>query len=162
DNTKAAQEETSKIDRLLAAREIDRAEYEQRVEAIVKKYGVRRERSGRARLADAESSVRFVNMIVPLGWVPYGAVTSLEGRIGPSMLATLGLALIGAASLRRSYGTTMRLYTGQFSSRKPSTVTREVRRENKVPPSAAFLEKHIPWISEHASAITLACFLSLT
>jgi hypothetical protein len=169
ETARAMQEETSKVDRSLAAGEIDRAEHERQVDAIRKKYGGRRQ-DLRARLQETVRTGRIANMVIPLGWLPYGALTSAEGRILPSMLAALALALIGAASLRRSYGTTMRLYTGQFTARKPAAVSAEVRQDNvagsassvdKARASAALLEKQLPWISEHASAIALACFRSL-
>jgi hypothetical protein len=158
---KAVQEERSKADRLLASHRIDRAEYERQIDLIGKRYGVQNRRSGAERLEDVERYGRLVNMIVPVGWLPYGALTSVEGRILPSLLAAFGLALIGMASLKRSYATTMRLYTGTFTSRKPRPVTAEVRQEHVVSLPAVFMEKQIPWISEQASAITAACFRSL-
>jgi hypothetical protein len=87
-------------------------------------------------------------------------VSLLEGRILPSLLATLGLALIGTGSLVRCYGTTLRLYTGQFKGRKLHGPVPAKRKEVKA--STSFLEKHVPWVSEHASAIALAGFRSLT
>lgn len=158
---RAVQEETRKLDRLLATNQLDHAEYERQSDLILKKYGVPKPRSGAERLQDAEHTARIVNMVIPAGWLPYGALTSVEGRILPSMLATLGLALIGMASLKRSYATTMRLYTGKFTSRKLHPVITEVRRQSVVSGPAVFMEKRIPWISEQASAITAACFRSL-
>jgi hypothetical protein len=111
-------------------------------------------------LEAAEQTARTVNTFIPLGWLPYSAVSLLEGRILPSLLATLGLALIGTGSLVRCYGTTMRLYTGQFKSRKPHGAA--VARRKEVTANTAFLEKHVPWVSEHASAVALAGFRSLT
>src|SRR5207237_268822 len=81
---------------------------------ILAKYGVRKPRSGAERLQQLERYARMVNMIIPVGWLPYGVMTSVEGRILPSMLAILGLAVIGTASLKRSYATTLRLYTGRI------------------------------------------------
>jgi ABC-2 type transport system permease protein len=161
ETAKAVQEETGKLDRLLATHRIDRAEYERQSDLILQKHGVQKPRPGAERLQDVERYGRIVNMIVPVGWLPYGALTSVEGRILPSLLATLGLALIGTASLKRSYGTTMRLYTGKFTSGKPRARVAEKPRESVVSGPATFMEKQIPWISEQASAITTACFRSL-
>jgi ABC-2 type transport system permease protein len=158
---RAVQEETSKLNRLLATRQIDRAEYERQSDLINKNYGVSKRPFGAERLQEAERYGRIANMIVPVGWLPYGALTSVEGRILPSLLATLGLALIGTASLKRSYSTTMRLYTGKFTSGKPRAAATESPRKSVVSGPATFMEKQIPWISEQASAITTACFRSL-
>ena len=62
--------------------------------------------------------VRLVNLVLPPGWLPLGIRGLAEGNVLPALLGTLGLTLIGSASLRRAYRTTLRLYTGQFSSGK--------------------------------------------
>jgi hypothetical protein len=81
------------------------------------------------------------------------------------MAAAVGLALVGVASLRRSYRTTLRLYTGHFKSRKPQVTAASLPREKKtvaVEAGGRFLERQLPWVSEHATAVALACFRSLT
>jgi hypothetical protein len=121
---------------------------------------VTRIQPGSPGLVAAEQTARTVNTFVPLGWLPYSSVSLLEGRILPSLLAALGLALIGTGSLVRCYGTTLRLYTGQFKGRKPRDTAAPKRKDVTV--STSFLEKHVPWVSEHASAIAFAGFRSLT
>jgi ABC-2 type transport system permease protein len=150
---RSIQQETNKLDRQLAERQIDKAEYDRQVRLI-------RTKPSAAGLEAAGHTARTVNTFVPPGWLPYSAVSLLEGRILPSLLATLGLALIGTGSLVRCYGTTLRLYTGQFKGRKPHGTT--VVRRKEVRASTSLLEKHVPWVSEHASAIALAGFRSLT
>ena len=104
-----------------------------------------------------------VNKVVPLGWLPYGVSTSFEGNYLPGILGTAGLALIGAGSLRRSYRTTMRLYTGHYSAQpgaKPAATGTGV--SSRAAPAtatryrAALLERQISGLSEYASAITFA------
>ena len=104
-----------------------------------------------------------LNRFIPLGWLPYGVSTALEGNFLPGVLGTLGLGLIGAGSLRRSYRTTMRLYTGHFNARPCSAATTEPAasapgqasaKSGKY--SAAFLEKRISGLSEYASVVTMA------
>ena len=114
-----------------------------------------------------QRSARVVNLVVPPGWLPYGAAASAEGKVLPPLLGALGLALIGAASLRRSYGTTLKLYTGHFTSRKrppPLDASKDAGARIAKPAaySASFLERHLPGLSEHASVIALAAFRSLT
>jgi len=120
-----------------------------------------------AELESAERVATIANTVIPLGWPAYGAMTSAQGNALPSVLAALGLTLIGTGSLWRSYRTTLRLYTGQFGSGKPRPA--EVAAAGPPPHHAAagddrpaFLEKEIPWLSEQAGAIALACFRSLT
>jgi hypothetical protein len=155
---KIIQQETIRLDQMLAARQIDKEEYQRQVRALQKKYGTTRVESGTERLPEVEKTATTINMFVPPGWLPYSALTLLEGRTLPSLLATLGLLLIGTASLSRSYGTTLRLYTGHFKARTAQTA--RIRPDRKA--SASFLEGRIPCISEHASAIALASFRSFT
>jgi hypothetical protein len=103
----------------------------------------------------------LANGILPPGWLPYGAASLVDGDVLPALLGLLGMTLIGTASLWRSYRTTLRLYKGEFTSgekrkapvRKPAVTG---------PVSPILLEKHLPWLSEQASAIALASFRSLT
>ncbi len=60
-----------------------------------------------------------VNLVLPIGWMPYGANAAAAGNPWPGLLATLGMAGIVAISLRRSYHTTLRYYTGEFSGSTP-------------------------------------------
>ena len=101
-----------------------------------------------------------LNRFIPLGWLPYGVSSSFDGRYVPALLGTAGLALIGFASLRRSYRTTMRLYTGAFNA-QPAAATATgapVRAGPEKPRKypAAFLEKRISGLSEYASVVTFA------
>jgi len=157
------QREIEKLDRALAAKEIEKGEYRKQAQAVRKKY--RDRNSSSWKLDDVARIAGGVNIAVPIGWLPYGAKTSAEGRVQPAILGALGLTLIAAASLRRSYVTTLRLYRGEFGSGRPN-------QRHKAPAaipdvaaaslSPAFLEKRLPWLSEQASVVTLACFRSLT
>jgi len=151
--------EISRIDQLLATGQIDNAEHRRQVMAVRGKYRFGGRLAG-LQLEEIQSVATIVNTAVPLGWLPYGARTAAEGRVLPSLLGALGLILIGGASLARSYRTTLRLYTGQFGSSRPRAAT--VASANVAPGSAGLLEKRLPWLSEQASVIALACFRSLT
>ena len=64
-------------------------------------------------------------MIAPPGWLAYGAEAAADGRVWPPLAGVLGMGLIGAVSLRRAYGTTLRLYRGDFDGddgRAPSAI----------------------------------------
>ena len=108
-----------------------------------------------------------INKFVPLGWLPYGVAAAFEGRYLPGVLGTLGLALIGAGSLRRSYRTTMKLYTGHYNAQptaasKPATVSAPAAASARATKyGAAFLERRVAGLSEHASAIMFASLRAL-
>jgi hypothetical protein len=154
-NEASARREISKLDRSLAGKQIDAEEYRQQADAIYKKYGVSRPGPNVTRREDVAQIAATASLLVPLGWIAYGAMASAQGAIPPPLLATLGMLAIGSLSLMRSYRTTLLLYTGQFTARQ-----QEEPAQGKA--SAAFLEKSLPWISEHASAVAVLNFRSLT
>ena len=118
-------------------------------------------------LEQAEYVLKIVNLAIPVGWLPYGAMTLVDGPIWPAPLCAAGMALIGAASLRRAYRTTVRIYTGDFTAGKSptgeapaapaSTTARAPTR-----PARNWLESPLPLISEAAAAIALGGLRSLT
>jgi len=147
------EKQREKLDRDLASREITLEEHDRRL----KELRAPRESDWNLVQRIAEPLNRFI----PLGWLPYGVSTAFEGKVLPAVLGTIGLGLIGAGSLRRSYRTTMRLYTGHFNA-KPSSAASiataakpaALGKSGKYP--AAFLERKISGLSEHASAVTMA------
>jgi ABC-2 type transport system permease protein len=157
----AVRREIQKLDVDLAANKITRDEYDARVRVLKGPP----QNENRQQLYEV---VKAVNSVVPLGWLPYGAAQGFEGKPLAAVLGIAGLTLIGVASLRRSYATTMRLYTGQFSGKTrrravvsgaPPVADAAGAASKKYP--AAFLEKIIPRVGEYASAITVAGFRSL-
>src|SRR5262249_38610936 len=115
---------------------------------------------GEQTLHTAESVGWLVNLILPPGWLPFGAMGLAHGDPLPALLGTAGLTLISLASLGRAYRTTVRYYTGQFSASSvgpppappPATVAHA---------PAYFLEKKPLWVSEPAAAIAFASLRSL-
>jgi ABC-2 type transport system permease protein len=102
-----------------------------------------------------EESAGLANALVPIGWLPYAATAATEGRIGPALIASIALSLIGAASLRRSYLTTIRMHTGVYSGTK--TAPRPAVRTDRT----LLVERSVPGLSEHASAIATTSLRSL-
>jgi hypothetical protein len=154
-----------KLEREFLAKQITVAKHQQRQAEILREL---RELTDRQAAADQEAEQHrervtwWINLAVPPGWLPLGAAGLAEGNLVPALLGTLGLTLIGAASLWRSYRTTVRLYTGQFDTRS----RRAARAPQKAPAPAdttrrRFLERQIPFVSEQASAVALAGFRSL-
>jgi hypothetical protein len=106
--------------------------------------------------------VGLINAIAPPGWLPLGASKILAGDWLSALVAMLGMGLIGALSLMRSYRTTLRMYTGDFTTGK-----RAARRAdpgpvaNRAAARPTLTEWRLPLVSEHASAIAVTCFRSL-
>jgi ABC-2 type transport system permease protein len=153
--------ELDKLNIALAKKEITRNEHRAR----------RRELEAPARAERAKQTyqvVRSVNTFVPLGWLPYGATEGFEGSPWPALLGITGLSVIGIVSLRRSYVTTLQLYTGQFSggatTMPAAPVLARPGEASTVPPKkypAALLERRFPGVNEYASAVAVASFRSL-
>ncbi len=130
-------------------------------------------------LKEVEQTIRGANLFFPPGWLPLGALAAAEGNVLPALIGTLGMSLIGAASLWRAYRTTVRLYKGHFtagvrsaeraSAAERGSAERADTSARRAPallraalPRSTLLEKRLPWVSEHAAAIALAGFRSLT
>ena len=168
DSSRQMRDEIREIDRSLAAGQIDKDEYQRQYTGITSKYRAERRERNRRELETAERAASVANLVIPLGWPAFGARRAAEGAVLPALLVSAGLFLIAAASLWRSYRTTMRLYTGHFNSGTTAAAAIAVNvdtapaQPQAVQSSLTLLEKRLPWISEHASAVALTCFRSLT
>jgi hypothetical protein len=153
--------EQAQLDRAFAAGKITPEEYMRRQQEIADQRQARNKEENRESLQKAEGMARLVNAVLPPGWLPLGAMASAEGDFLLPLLGMCGMTLIGSSSLWRSYRTTVRLYTGHFTSGRTKAVPASVpaKTETHVSP---FLERQVPWLSEHAAAIALSGFRSLT
>ncbi len=154
------QQEQDELNRSLASGEIGSAEYQKRTEENLRSFQARKAERDARELGQLETTASLLNMILPPGWLPLGAKGAAEGNLLPVLLGVLGMASIGTLSLWRAYRTTLRLYTGQYSSGKPAAVAVAVPTKAGAP-AANLLEKRLPWLSEPASAVALAGFRSL-
>jgi ABC-2 type transport system permease protein len=171
--TSLAQEEIQKQGELihkLNSKQITFDEFLKRKDELNQEYRNRRGKKEEERLQTIEQPVRLMNLILPPGWLPAGVEAIAEGQLWPIALAILGPTLIGSASLWRAYRTTMRLYTGQYTSGTtavvPARSVSEGGRQPSLTPRAGstranFLERKLPWLSEQATVVTLAAFRSL-
>lgn len=156
--------EFTKLEKDFASGRITKKEYENQL-------NTKRAAWESARKRDSERDyeiTRMVNIVVPPGWLPYGAANATQGRSMPALAGIAGMGLIGFASLWRSYKTTIRLYTGDFHTGHPwrkikATPNPENPSKIKIAQehTILFLEKKLPWVSEYASAVSLMCFRSL-
>jgi hypothetical protein len=157
------QEEQSRLQRQWAAGQITPAEYQRRLAELDQQLKAHAQETSN-QTAEVGGIAWLLNLVLPPGWLPLGAREAVEGKIWPGLLGTLGLTVIGSASLWRSYRTTMRLYTGQFSSGKRRRVVETpavAAAPAQAVPAKHLLERELPWISEQASVVALGSFRSL-
>jgi hypothetical protein len=155
----------AELKRALDGGEITEEEYRERERKFQKEFLVESKKRSRQTEHTVASVARLANIALPPGWLPLGAMGIAEGNFLPALLGTIGLSLIGTASLWRAYRTTLRYYTGQFSaggskladsSAAPASVP-----ARPDPARVLFLERKFPWLSEPATAVALASFRSL-
>jgi ABC-2 type transport system permease protein len=145
--------------------EIEPAEYGRREGERVHKANADAKERTETLLHQFESIAWIANLAVPIGWLPFGSMELVEGNVWPALAGTLGMAILGTASLWRAYRTTVRLYTGQFTAgqNRPDSVAAPAPAPVTAGrPLGNFLERNLPWLSEPAAVIALGGFRSLT
>jgi ABC-2 type transport system permease protein len=154
--------------RQLEAKEINSVEFQRRQDEITREHKAQANAKTKEGLEKIENTTRLVNLALPPGWLPFGAMALAEGNVFPALLGTLGLELIGTVSLWRAYRTTLRLYTGQASAGgQPRAATPPLAVPKPSGPATGpsgpqFLDRRLPGLSEQATAIALAGFRGLT
>jgi ABC-2 type transport system permease protein len=164
-------DQQAELRRQLGENKLTVAEFERRIKELQHDVETAEADRTRQELDSIERTTRFVNTVLPPGWLPLGAMALAEANVVPALLGTLGLGLIGGASMGRAYRTTLRMYTGQVTGgkRAPTSAVAEVAKPDR--PSAVavptgqqpvrLLERRLPLISEQAAAIALAGFRGL-
>jgi hypothetical protein len=155
------QTELESLNRALTDGEIDVQEHSRRIDAAAKRLSRQQSASWTGGLTQAGQLANIANIVLPPGWLAYGAKSAAQDIIWPGLLGCLGSFAIAAGSLWRSYRTTLRFYrgglqTGQAKKRTSATPTAERK------PAETLLAKTLPWISEYAAATALANFRSLS
>jgi hypothetical protein len=116
--------------------------------------------SSASEMKEIEEAARLINLVLPPGWLPLAVSSLRAGVLWPALLGTVGLSALGLVSLWRSYRTTVRFYTGQFTSGKRRA--RGTAAPAAAPPEPGnLLERSIPGVSERPSAVALAGLRSL-
>ncbi|MEX0936867.1 MAG: hypothetical protein WDZ59_03330 [Pirellulales bacterium] len=165
----AMQEYLDELEDLQKARDAESLgpqEYAARVKALSKQREEAEQRESEQWFRKIVDGALVVNVVLPIGWLPYGARAAALGNLLPGILGSLGAALIGAASLWRSYRSTLRYYTGGYQSGRSRVLRAKVVPATttlaKTKLTSGLLERQLGPISEHASAVALASFRSLT
>ena len=146
----------------LQSKQITLPEYNRRVKEISDQYEAERQEQGRQKLDRAVRTAHLLSLVLPPGWLPLGAEGLAEGAVLPALLGTLGLTLIGSLSLYRAYKTTLRLYTGHYTAKDRKVAAAQAPAPPPDPTRVRLVERRLPWVSEHVSAVATAGFRSLT
>ncbi|HZY86485.1 MAG TPA: hypothetical protein VFE78_16750, partial [Gemmataceae bacterium] len=158
-------QQQDEILRAFRAGEITPAEYQKRSEEILEAHSRQAHEEGHQLWERVKWTARVANLAVPPGWLPLGVEGAAEREVLPPLLGTLGLALLGTASLWRSYRTTVRLYTGHYTGGKARPVPAAPPIVKPAAPhgeaAGHLLERELPWVSEQAAAVALAGLRSL-
>jgi hypothetical protein len=156
-------EQQAELQRAYQANQITLDEYRRRDAEIVNAENARAKEENERTWEQVQWTARLVNTALPPGWLPLAALGLAEGSPVAPLLGTLGMALLGAASLWRSYRTTVRLYTGHYTGGKaraaPAPAAKPAARPT--PGAAHLLERELPGVSGQAAAVALAGFRSL-
>ncbi|MSQ97094.1 MAG: hypothetical protein EXR98_21425 [Gemmataceae bacterium] len=145
------------LDRALTAKEISDEQYRDRITKAVEEQNAR----DRQLVVSLKDWAWIANMALPIGWPAWGAAAAAEENVLPAIFGTLGLTLIGVASMWRSYRTTMRLYTGQYTAGAKVPAPASAPRPTTAALPAYFLERTLPGLSEQAAVIALTGLRSL-
>lgn len=159
---KSLEHEVGNLIKNLQAGEIDTQEFERRRDAAQEQERERSKQAYQESLERGTQIARWVNMALPVGWLPWGVMAAAEGNVVPSLLGLAGMSLIGAASLRRAYRGTIQLYQGEPSNEKAPAerpparaASAGARRRDLI------VEARLPGLSEPVSAVALGGFRSL-
>lgn len=145
----------------LATGQLDRAEWLRRQEQILDEHRSAAEKAAQQRAMRIGRTATWVNLALPLGWLPLGVLRAAEGNPLPALGGTLGMGLLGSICLWRAYRTTVALYQGQTTARKRSTVPGPNAAAAARPATGGLLTRRLPGVSEPAAAVALASFQSL-
>ncbi|HUR21388.1 MAG TPA: ABC transporter permease [Vicinamibacterales bacterium] len=111
-------------------------------------------------LSEFQALLRWQVAVPPL-WVSAGAQPLVEGRPLPAVLGLLGCVGVGVLGLRRAYRSTLRFYTGDSGGAAPAASTAQAPASRAGRDSAAFLERGLPGVPEHAAAVAVASFRTM-
>jgi uncharacterized membrane protein len=163
-------DEEAKLDSALASGQISEEEHSQERDNLHRRFATLRAQSQQQQVQRVEHAISLANLVLPIGWLPLGAKALAEGKALPALGGTLGLLLIGTASMWRAYRSTLRMYVGRAHTRPRAHAPVSRPEPEEAAPTGALatpvikgnsLEKQLPFVSEHASAIAVAGFRSL-
>lgn len=149
----------------LNAQEISPDEYQRLHQELQQNWQAERDARFASTLKQVHRIMDIVNLSIPLGWLAYGAQRATADNPWPGLAGALGLVGLAALSLRRSYVTTKRYFTGEYSGKVPTETAVSVAKAslNSVPPATGnMVEWSLPGFSEPVAAIAWSTLRGLT
>ena len=147
-------EETQRLSEDLKRHSVSPQQAQERLDAIKHAQSFERKAGTEFKSEDVVHWVRIADLVIPPGWVAYGAAEASHQIAWPGLLGAAGLCLIGAVSLRRSYHTTLRFYRGDFESGEKGKKRIAARPRGERP--TLLVERRLPWAPEEAAATAFA------
>lgn len=122
-----------------------------------------RTRSSKAREFGRDfKMIESLQKFVPPFWVSLGARSLAENNPLPSVMGTVGCALIGAVGLRRAYRSTLSFYYSDTGKQAKSANSTALRTEHiRTKDQAHLLETRLPGVADEASAVAFGSLRSM-
>jgi ABC-2 type transport system permease protein len=124
-----------------------------------------------------ERYVKAASLVIPIGWLPYGMAATFDGRWFRGIMCTLGMFLIAALSLRRSYRLTLRSVVhggeailpleigddaiAESSSASTPALANQAQAADSKPAKPPLVERRIPFVSDETSGVAFAALQNL-
>lgn len=153
--------ESKALSDAFSRQEITKQEYDQGLAKLKEDFKQKRRDAQQASQMVIDKYLTLANQVLPVGWLPYASKSLLLGSLWPAALCLLGMTLIGTASLRRSYSSTIKYYTGNSFAAAPTKSPIKLQGQEAQSDKPTFMERKLPGLSEHASAITFCSFKNL-
>ena len=136
-------EETQRLSEDLKRHAVSPQQAQERLDAIKHAQSLERKAGTEFKSEDVVRWVRIADLVIPPGWVAYGAAEASHQIAWPGLLGAAGLCLIGAVSLRRSYHTTLRFYRGDYESGEKGKKRIAARPRGERP--TLLVERQLAW-----------------
>jgi hypothetical protein len=134
-------------------------QYSRRLERLQAERAAARTQRHESRFRRIVDGALLSSLVVPVGWLPYGAHAVAAGNLLPACWGSLGMWLLAAISLRWSYRSTLQFYTARERPGRKRRVP-DARRSAAADRAPTFY-RHLPGIPERASTIALVSFRCL-
>ncbi len=102
------------------------------------------------------------HIVIPPGWLGYGAMTLKQHNPWPALGGTAMTWLVGLLGLRQAYRLTLRFYQGQEGRARPSKPLGPAAQGLRRPSKRLLVERSLPGLPDDIAALTLALFRCLT
>ncbi|HWW03585.1 MAG TPA: hypothetical protein VNZ64_28030 [Candidatus Acidoferrum sp.] len=99
------------------------------------------------------------HLVVPPGWVGYGAMLMAEGNPWPGLGAAAAGCLLGSLGLMRAYRMTLRFYQAAHGPGEAKVAAHLAPTGARKP---LLVERRLPWLPDDTAALALATFRSLS